>query len=237
MSRMRTDLILSFSTAALLSDPVYYIICVILVMGVLAGIHFMSRVETAKTGNQISAIAIALGIIITLIKKDILPVWLIYPGIAAGLIIGLIVAKRVKMIQMPQLVAILNGIGGAASAIVASFALVRLYHHVDMFEKFTASLAVVIGTVTFFGSVVAAGKLHKVFPQKPVILPTHQLLAGSLLLVLLVSIFSGGFFQIIFRFWAAGVHPSPYRRSANPSRRDVRPDVSTQPDRPFRPPK
>lgn len=197
MSRMRTDLILSFSTAALLSDPVYYIICVILVMGVLAGIHFMSRVETAKTGNQISAIAIALGIIITLIKKDILPVWLIYPGIAAGLIIGLIVAKRVKMIQMPQLVAILNGIGGAASAIVASFALVRLYHHVEMFEKFTASLAVVIGTVTFFGSVVAAGKLHKVFSQKPLILPAHQLLAGSLLLVLLVSIFSGGFFQIV----------------------------------------
>ncbi len=194
---MNSSIILSFSTASLLSDPVYYILCVVLASAVLLGIHFMSKVETAKRGNQISALAIALGIIITLIKKDILPVWLIYPGMVIGLIIGLILAKRVKMIQMPQLVALLNGIGGAASAIVASFALITMYHSPEIFGKTTASLAIVIGAITLFGSLVAAGKLHKVLPQKPVILPAHEVLTGILLLVLLVTILLGGFLNVI----------------------------------------
>jgi NAD(P) transhydrogenase subunit beta len=194
---MNSSIILSFSTASLLSDPVYYILCIVLASAVLLGIHFMSRVETAKRGNQISALAIALGIIITLIKKDILPVWLIYPGMVIGLIIGLILAKRVKMIQMPQLVALLNGIGGAASAIVASFALITMYHSPELFGKTTASLAIVIGAVTLFGSLVAAGKLHKVLPQKPVILPAHEPLTGILLLVLLVTVILGGFLNVI----------------------------------------
>lgn len=194
---MKSNILLSFSTAGLLSDPVYYILCVVLVMAVLLGIHFMSGVESAKRGNQISALAIALGIIITLIKKDVLPIWLIYPGMAVGLIIGLILAKRVNMIQMPQLVALLNGIGGAASAIVASFALVTLYQSPEVFGKTTASVAIVIGTITLFGSLVAAGKLHKMLAQKPVILPMHQTVAGILLAVLLLSVLAGGFFNVL----------------------------------------
>lgn len=194
---MSNSIIMAFTTANLISNEVYYILCIVLVISVLLGIHFMSRVQTAKMGNLISAIAIAFGIIITLIKKDILPLWLLYPGMIIGLIIGLIAARRVKMIQMPQLVASLNGIGGLASAIVASFTLIRLYHDVEVFERFTASLAVGIGMITFSGSMVAAGKLHKVFSQKPIILPAHQVLAGGLLLVLLVSILSGGFFVIL----------------------------------------
>jgi len=189
--------LLSITTAGLLSDPVYYILCIVLAIAVLLGIHLMSKVEKAKLGNQISAVAITLGIIITLIKKDILPVWLIYPGMAVGLIIGLILAKRVKMIQMPQLVALLNGIGGAASAIVASFALVTLYDSPEVFEKITASLAIVIGLITLSGSLVAAGKLHKTLSQKPVILPMHQTIAGILLMILLLSVFSGGFFNVL----------------------------------------
>jgi H+-translocating NAD(P) transhydrogenase subunit beta len=194
---MNSNIILNFSTANLLSDPVYYILCVFLASAILLGIHFMSKVETAKRGNQISALAITLGIIITLIKKDILPVWHIYPGMAIGLILGLILAKRVKMIQMPQLVALLNGIGGAASAIVASFALITLYQTPEIFGKTTASLAIVIGTVTLFGSLVAAGKLHKVLPQKPVILLAHEALTGVVLLVLLGAIVLGGFLNVI----------------------------------------
>lgn len=189
--------LLSFSTASLLSDPVYYIICGLLVIAVLLGIHLMSRVHTAKYGNRISALAIALGIILTLIKKDILPVWLIYPGMAAGIIIGLILAVRVKMIQMPQLVALLNGIGGAASAIVASFALISLYRTPDIFGKATASLAIIVGTVTLSGSLIAAGKLHKVLSQKPVILASHRLISSLLLLLIIVTAVLGGFVNVV----------------------------------------
>ena len=194
---MNNQIFLSFSTLNTLPDSIYYLLCGILSVAVLGGIHLMSKVEKAQLGNKISALAVALGIVITLIKKDILPVWLIYPGMAIGLIIGLILAKRVRMIEMPQLVALLNGIGGAASAIVASFVFIELYHGNDFFGKTSASLAVVIGSITLFGSLVAAGKLHKVIAQKPVIVPFHQVFSLGLLVMLFILIVSGGFFSIV----------------------------------------
>ena len=139
----------------MLTDVVYFSLCGILSIMVLVGINLMSKVEKAQLGNRISAIAVALGIVITLIKNDILPLWLIYPGVLVGLIIGLVLAKRVKMIQMPQLVALLNGVGGAASAIVASFVFIELYYGTDFFGRTTASLAVAIGSITLLGSLVA----------------------------------------------------------------------------------
>ena len=178
------QILLNFSTFHILSDGLYYALCVILSLAVLLGLHFMSRVKTAKLGNQVSALAIALGIIITLVKKDILPLWAIYPGMVAGLIIGLRVASKVKMIEMPQLVALLNGIGGAASAIVASFAFLSLHGGSDIFGRLTSLVAVSVGMVTLSGSVVAAGKLHKVLTQKPVILRHHQLYSTVLFFIL-----------------------------------------------------
>ena len=193
---MNSTILLNFSTAAIISDVIYYLLCGILAVAVLWGIHLMSKVEKAQLGNKISALAITLGIVVTLIKKDILPVWLIYPGMVVGLIIGLLLAKRVKMIEMPQLVALLNGIGGAASAIVASFAFVSLYNSNQLFGKTTSSLAVVVGMVTLSGSLVAAGKLHKILQQKPVILRFHQTVAAGLLTILIVLVSMGGFFSI-----------------------------------------
>src|SRR5690554_2808972 len=194
---MSNNIILSISPSNLLSDTLYYILCAFLAIMVLAGIHLMSKVETAKRGNQLSALAIFIGIVITLLQKNILPVWLIYPGMVAGLIIGLIIAKRVKMIEMPQLVAMLNGIGGAASAIVASFVLATSHDTSDTFSKSTASLAIVIGIITLAGSLIAAGKLHKVLPQRPVILPAHQLMSVLLILILVVLIVAGGFTNLL----------------------------------------
>ncbi len=182
------NILMNFYTSGIISDALYYVICVILSMSVLLGIHLMSRVKTAKLGNQVSALAIAFGIIITLIKKDILPVWAIYPGMILGILTGLRLAVKVKMIEMPQLVALLNGIGGAASAIVASFAYLALYNGSDMFGRITSIAAVSIGSVTLAGSLVAAGKLHKVFTQKPVILKYHQVYTTALMIIVLLLI-------------------------------------------------
>lgn len=197
MTMINSTILLNFHTVNLLSDTTYYILCGLLVIAVLAGIHLMSKVEKAQLGNQVSALAIAFGIIITLIKKDILPVWLIYPAMAIGLIIGLIMAKRVKMIEMPQMVALLNGVGGAASAIVASFAFLSLYSGNDFFGRITSVLAVIVGTVTLTGSLVAAGKLHKIFAQRPVILPMHQVITGLLLVLTLFFLIAGGVFNLL----------------------------------------
>lgn len=194
---MNSSILLSFSTENLLSDSVYYILCGFLTIAVLFGIHLMSNVEKAHLGNKISALAVAFAIIITLLKKDILPVWLIYPGMVLGLVLGLILAKKVKMIEMPQMVALLNGMGGAASAIVASFAFSDLFQGNDLFGKTTASLAVVIGMVTLTGSLVAAGKLHKVLPQKPVILRLHQTATVSLLIILLTLVVLGSLLSTV----------------------------------------
>ena len=150
----------------------------------------MSKVEKAVFGNSLSAIALGLGIVVTLIKYDILPVWILYPSLAVGTLVGIVLAYKVKMIQMPQMVAFLNGVGGAASAIIGFFAYLGIGAEDDIFSKVTALLAIAVGMITFIGSMVAAGKLHKILPQKPIILPLHAVLTtGFLLLAIAVVVF------------------------------------------------
>ncbi|MEG1663633.1 MAG: NAD(P)(+) transhydrogenase (Re/Si-specific) subunit beta, partial [Clostridia bacterium] len=119
--------------------------------------------------------------------------------------------KKVSMLQMPQMVALLNGLGGAASAIVGMFAMFGIGSGFDVFSKITASIALAVGMLTLTGSLVAAGKLHKILPQKPVVWKHHQLitLASVVLMFAGIVIFSvlgaadklgivGGMFALIF---------------------------------------
>jgi len=156
-----------------LPDTAYYVICGALALIVLIGISLMSKVKTAVLGNRLSALAMAAAIVVTLLKYEILPDWVLYIGIALGFLIGLWLAVKVKMIEMPQLVALFNGLGGAASAIVGFFAYLGIGAGDDLFSRITALLAIAIGAITFFGSMIAAGKLHKLINQKPIILPFH----------------------------------------------------------------
>lgn len=172
----------------------YYIITSLLGVMVLFGIYLMSKVEKAELGNKMSALALALGIIITLIYYEILPFWILYLSMAIGTILGLMLAKKVKMTEMPELVGLLNGLGGAASAIVAAMAMGGIGSETDPFSKTTAIIALIVGVVTFFGSLVAAGKLHKVINQKPIVLPNHQLITTSLLIILIILVVIFGIF-------------------------------------------
>lgn len=179
-----------------ISDLVYYIISGFLALAVLFGIFLMSKVEKARLGNGISTIAIFIAIVLTIVKKEIIPVWAIYPAIVVGAIIGLVWARRVKMIQMPQLVAIFNGIGGGASAIVASLAYIGVGSGDDVFSKITSLIAIAIGMITLFGSLIAAGKLHKVLPQKPIIFPKHQFLTFFFLFLVIINIILGSLTEV-----------------------------------------
>ena len=168
-----------------ISNPVYYVICGILSLLVLAGIAMMSKVKSAARGNALSAAAMGLGVIVTLLKLQVVTFpWLI-AGILIGGIIGVILYTRVKMIQMPQMVALLNGIGGGASALVGALTLFQLAESNVHFTLVTAFLAIIIGMLTLVGSLVAAGKLHRVLPQKSVVWPFHNV-ATSLTLVVAV---------------------------------------------------
>jgi NAD(P) transhydrogenase subunit beta len=146
------------------------IISALLAVLVLAGISMMSKVKTAVTGNLLSAFAMLCGIVATLFFAGVVSVWTIYVSILIGALVGSLLAVRVKMIQMPQTVALFNGLGGGASALVGILSI-----HGGAFVRFTALLAVAVGMVTLVGSLVAAGKLHRVLPQKPVVWKGHSL--------------------------------------------------------------
>ena len=146
------------------------IISAILAVLVLAGISMMSKVKTAVAGNLLSAFAMLCGIVATLLFAGVVSVWTIYVSILIGALAGSLLAAWVKMIQMPQTVALFNGLGGGASALVGILSI-----HGGAFVRFTALLAVAVGMVTLVGSLVAAGKLHRVLPQKPVVWKGHSL--------------------------------------------------------------
>ena len=168
-----------------ISNPVYYVICAILSILVLVGIAMMSKVKSAARGNALSATAMGLGVIVTLLKLQVVTFpWLI-AGILIGGIIGTLLYTGVKMIQMPQMVALLNGIGGGASALVGALTLFQLSESNVYFTLVTAFLAIIIGMLTLVGSLVAAGKLHRVLPQKSVVWPFHNV-ATSLTLVVAI---------------------------------------------------
>ena len=167
------------------------ILSAVLAVLVLAGISMMSKVRTAVAGNLLSAFAMLCGIVATLLFAGVVSVWTIYVSILIGALIGSLLAARVQMIQMPQTVALFNGLGGGASALVGLLSV----HGDTAFVRFTALLAVAVGMVTLVGSLVAAGKLHRVLPQKPVVWKAHALCTLLFLALTLAFVVAGAFVQ------------------------------------------
>ena len=165
------------------------ILSAVLAVLVLAGISMMSKVRTAVAGNLLSAFAMLCGIVGTLFFAGVVSVWTIYVSILIGALIGSLLAARVQMIQMPQTVALFNGLGGGASALVGLLSV----HGDSAFVRFTALLAVAVGMVTLVGSLIAAGKLHRVLPQKPVVWKGHALCTLLFLVLTLAFVVAGTF--------------------------------------------
>jgi NAD(P) transhydrogenase subunit beta len=174
-----------------MTPTLYYIICAVLSVTVLIGISMMSKVKTAVMGNIISAISVFVGIVVTLLYNQIISAGSIYVYMLIGVIIGSTLAVRVKMIEMPQLVALLNGVGGLASALVGILTLLgvgQIISGFPVFSNVTAVLAIIVGLVTLVGSLVAAGKLHKLLSQRPVIWKNHSIILNFSLVLLAISV-------------------------------------------------
>jgi NAD(P) transhydrogenase subunit beta len=179
-----------------MSETLYYIICIILSVAVLSGISLMSKVKTAVAGNLLSAVSVLLGIVITLLYKELFSGWTIYIFMLLGILIGSTFAYRVKMIEMPQLVALLNGVGGLASALVGVLSLIGIgvvINEYPIFVNVTSVLAIVVGLITLSGSLVAAGKLHKILPQKPVVWKKHSTIVTGFIIILISTIIYSAF--------------------------------------------
>ena len=154
---------------------VYLIAAVLFIFG----LKNLSHPRTAVRGNIMGASGMLLAVIITLFDQQIVRFELIAAGVAVGAAVGVLLATRVAITSMPQLVALFNGLGGAASMLVAGAALEQeLFRGTDLGLQFSiaSGLSALIGSVTLLGSLVAFGKLQGIITESPVLLPGRHVL-------------------------------------------------------------
>ena len=167
------------------------ILQLVFIAGFVYGIRLMNSPETAVTGNLVGAVSMTGAIIVTLVEAQVLTMPVIWAGLIVGSGLGVWLSVKVLMIQMPQMVALLNGFGGGASALVALMTIylggVGGFIELVPFTWFTSGLAVIVGGVTLSGSLVAAGKLHGKMNQRPVHLPHHNLQLFASLAIMVLS--------------------------------------------------
>jgi H+-translocating NAD(P) transhydrogenase subunit beta len=160
------------------------------------GLKYLGSPATARKGNAIAAAGMLLAIVATLFYQQVLNYSLILAGIGVGSLIGAIGAYRVAMTSMPQMVGLLNGLGGGASTLIAVGEFWRLMDAgllPSMDNRITTILSILIGGITLTGSLVAFAKLQELISGSPITFAFQQALnlllfggfvAGSVLLVL-----------------------------------------------------
>lgn len=166
-------------------NGVYIISAVLFILG----LKLLSHPGTARKGNMLSAVGMLIAICITLIDQNIIAYEWIAVSLLAGSVVGLIVAKKVQLTSMPELVSLLNGIGGLASLSVA-LAMV-LTQSVTLYVLIILLIAIVIGGVTFTGSVVAwsklSGKMSMLIKSKAMVFK-GQAYVNSLLILAIIGV-------------------------------------------------
>lgn len=169
-------------------------LAVLIIAGFLFGIRLMQSPRTALWGNRLGAFCMALAVLFAVQALGAFQNYLLWVYILLGGGLGVFLGQNVKMIQMPQAVALLNGFGGGASALVAGIA-AGLYPEGYWLFWLTASLALGVGSLTFGGSVVAALKLQGWVSQRPLFLKGHGIILRGLLLAgafaVILSLFLG----------------------------------------------
>lgn len=150
--------------------PDYVLSLTYLVSAILfiQGLREMTHPRTAMRGNLLSAGAMFLAVVATVLWFEVLSPVVLIGGLVLGGAVGAGLAYRVERTEMPQLVGLFNGFGGGASAIVAGAELIEVGGSIPVDMGVAAGLSGIIGAVTFFGSMVAAGKLHGVVTRDAV---------------------------------------------------------------------
>ena len=154
------------------------------------GLKMLSHPKTARYGNIVASLGMLIAVIATVYLGTSLDFYKILIAMTIGSIIGAFFAIRVEMTQMPQLVAIFNGFGGAASALVASAEFFKTLNSAEeptLFLILTITLSVLIGTLTFTGSFIAFGKLQGLITTKPVTFTGQQILNAILAIIMFIA--------------------------------------------------
>ena len=163
------------------------------------GLKMLSSPETAQRGNLVSASGMLIAILVTLAQNEIIAYEYLLVALIGGLIVGVSAASLVKMTSMPELVALFNGFGGIASLLVGVAEFINPSSS-TLIQIIAISFTVLIGGITFSGSLVAFGKLSEIISGKPLILFGQRFVLSALLLfallLVLELIVSTGLFNI-----------------------------------------
>ncbi|KAA3610216.1 MAG: NAD(P)(+) transhydrogenase (Re/Si-specific) subunit beta [Calditrichaeota bacterium] len=163
-----------------ITNVVYLIASVLFILG----LKKLSSPKTARKGNVYSLVGMLLAIVITLIDQGILDYTYIIIGVVIGGTIGAIAARRVEMTGMPEMVALFNGFGGIASTFVAYSEYVNQAGNIGTTDiVISMILSLLIGTVTFTGSLIAWAKLKGVMTSAPIVFKGQTVFNGFLLVV------------------------------------------------------
>jgi len=156
----------------------------------IMGLHDLSSPETARRGNRKASTGMLVAIIATLLHQEIMDYGTILAGVVIGSVFGAIAAQRVKLTAMPQMVGLLNGFGGGASAMIATAEFLRLANRPQAPAPevlLVILLALLIGGVTFTGSLIAFGKLQGILAGAPVLFPFQRII-NTLFLALFLAL-------------------------------------------------
>jgi H+-translocating NAD(P) transhydrogenase subunit beta len=173
--------------ASFLQDPDFirslYIVAFICF---ILGLHFLNHPRTARRGNVVAAVGMAIAVVATLLIEEVGDYGLIALGIAVGTAVGVPAARNVKMTAMPQMVALFNGVGGGAVALI-SWSEYReslaAGGNPELETLIPILFAAIIGSISFWGSNIAFGKLQELIPGRPIQLPGQQFINIALLAV------------------------------------------------------
>jgi NAD(P) transhydrogenase subunit beta len=162
-----------------LSNLLYLITIVTFILA----LHFLSSPAHARRGNQLGAIGMVIAIVVTWIRIGTTAWWAIALAILIGGGFGAVAARRVRMTAMPQMVALFNGVGGGAAALIALAEIHKVLPEPGA-PKVDISLAIVlsglIGAISFSGSMVAFAKLQELIGGRPITYPGQQFVNGAL---------------------------------------------------------
>ena len=154
----------------------------------ILGLRGLSHPRTALRGNLMGAFGMFLAVVVTLLDQSIVGFYLIIAGLVSGGLVGTLLALRVNLTAMPELVAVFNGFGGGASALIAGAAIEGILlsgTQPDIQITTASTVSMLIGSVTLFGSLVAFGKLRGIVTERPLLIPLRHVVNVILALICL----------------------------------------------------
>jgi proton-translocating NAD(P)+ transhydrogenase subunit beta len=177
-------------TATFLQDPDFIRALYIVAFGCfIYGLHELNHPRTARRGNRIAAVGMAIAVVATLLIEEVGNYGLIAVGVAIGTAVGIPAARSVKMTAMPQMVALFNGVGGGAVALISFVEYRRTLElglgNPELDQLIPILVAAIIGSVSFWGSNIAFGKLQEILPGRPIQLPGQLFINAGLLAVVI----------------------------------------------------